>query len=571
MARLIPAVVGDETRSPGERSLFRRFETEGGTDDWIVLHSLDVVRHRTRLAGEVDFVIIVPGLGVLCLEVKAHQRVSRDAAGLWHLGGDKPSRIGPFRQASDAMHSVRDRVTVRPELRGVLFWSAVCFTAVPFQLASSLEWHEWQVIDSSALAARPLADLVRSVLVRAREHVERTPSGAWLQDAGPTLIQADSLVKLLRPEFEFSASPKARRRDHDQELIRFTEDQFVAIDAMTANSRVVFEGPAGTGKTLLALEECRRAVLRGERVALVCFNRLLGNWLKAEFEPNANVVVGSLHSVMVRLSSVDVPPLPTSQFWSHQLPDLVLETLLDGPAPLFDTLIVDEAQDVLRSEYLDVLDAMLVGGLQRGRWRLFGDFTRQALYGTSFAGLEDFMEQRGSGAPVFSLHNNCRNTPRIAAYSARLSGFQQTYRNVLRPDSGLNPKTHYWESEVSQIELLSQVLTELRADGYSGREIVILSKRAFKSAAESLPEKWRSQLRPAGDVPIGGIRHCSIHAFKGLESPVVIVTDIDALDAGVDDSLFYVAGTRATERLYVLASAQVKAAVIERSTRRVEF
>ena len=52
MARMIPPIIGAETSSPGERELFERFRTEQGTDGWMILHSLDVPRHRRQLMGE---------------------------------------------------------------------------------------------------------------------------------------------------------------------------------------------------------------------------------------------------------------------------------------------------------------------------------------------------------------------------------------------------------------------------------------------------------------------------------------------------------------------------------------
>src|SRR5687767_10592665 len=121
---MIPPVVGDETSSPGERELFERFSRDPQTSGWVVLHSLDVPRHRRQLMGEIDFVIAVPGLGVLCLEVKSHRSVRRDPDGMWHLGQGGPTRTGPFRQASEGMHSLRQYVTERaPEMGGILFWS----------------------------------------------------------------------------------------------------------------------------------------------------------------------------------------------------------------------------------------------------------------------------------------------------------------------------------------------------------------------------------------------------------------------------------------------------------------
>ena len=54
------------------------------------------------------------------------------------------------------------------------------------------------------------------------------------------------------------------------------------LDLLGGNRRCLFEGAAGTGKTLLALEFARRCAQSGDRVLLICFNRLLGDWFANE-------------------------------------------------------------------------------------------------------------------------------------------------------------------------------------------------------------------------------------------------------------------------------------------------
>ena len=111
------------------------------TSGWTVLHSFDIADHRRQLAGEIDFLCIVPGKGVLVVEVKGcHQLARHD--GDWYYGHNaEPDHRGPFRQAADAMHSLRQRLAkLHPELAGVPFWSAACFPFIDFT-ESSPEWH----------------------------------------------------------------------------------------------------------------------------------------------------------------------------------------------------------------------------------------------------------------------------------------------------------------------------------------------------------------------------------------------------------------------------------------------
>ena len=106
MARLIPDFIHKDA-PPGEKQIFSTLRNSRRGSDWIVLHSLNLPRHLRQNAGEIDFLILVPGKGILILEVKSHQRIRREK-GLWYLGNDPPTQRGPFEQASLAMHSLKN-------------------------------------------------------------------------------------------------------------------------------------------------------------------------------------------------------------------------------------------------------------------------------------------------------------------------------------------------------------------------------------------------------------------------------------------------------------------------------
>ena len=92
---------------------------------------------------------------------------------------------------------------------------------------------------------------------------------------------------------------------------------------------------------------------------------------------------------------------------------------MDAP---FDVLVMDEGQDLCRQDILDLANRTLRGGLAGGRWAIFGDFTRQALYsGRGEEGVvrlseycENFVRAR--------LTLNCRNTRSIAAETSVIGG-----------------------------------------------------------------------------------------------------------------------------------------------------
>ena len=632
--RLIPPIISETTQSGGERAVFEALATAGrprkgpagaaatgraasgavgkvassaatgpDTSGWTVLHSFDIADHRRQLAGEIDFLCVVPGKGVLVVEVKGCHELGRHG-GDWYYGRSaEPDHRGPFRQAADAMHSLRERLAaLHPELARVPFWSAVCFPFIDFA-ESSPEWHTWQVIDRRALQAQPIERLMEGVLNQARKHLLEHHAGWFHPEKGePTPHQCDALVGLLRPDFDFFESPKSRLLRLDEEVRHYTEEQFEALDTIDSNPRIVFDGPAGTGKTLLAIEAARRAVSRGRRVLLLCFNRPLGRWLQEETAGmGRGITARTLHEHLRLLAGI-APSREQrcrTEFWQDELPALAIEALLgrEGDRGQYDEIVLDEAQDVLRRSYLDALDLSLRGGLEHGHWRFFGDFTWQRIYDAAALTVDEFLDppadERAAGAvPVSAsrceLRINCRNTPRVAWLACAAGHVSPGYRRVRRPDDAVEPDLRWYGSEREQLEQLRAVLTELRDAGFAGPRVAILSPRGNErcAAAQLTEQPWRDRLAPlvkepregeedeelgdwmaacipsdldAVDLRSGASKYSSIYRFKGLEAPAVVITDVDDVDMPDMRSLFYVGCTRALHRLVVLASKDVRA------------
>ena len=554
---MIPPILPTEGVSPGERDIFLRLKDDPITRDWIVLHSLDVANHRRQIFGEIDFVIIVPEKGVLCLEVKSHTRIRREQ-GLWYYGTrSKPDLRGPFRQASEAMHSIRKRIVDKKrDLAHIVFWSAAAFPFAPFTTQSE-EWHPWQVIDNQTFRAKSMGAIVQTILDEARKLLQTKPTATWFEPsrAEPDTEQCREIADILRPDFEFFESPQSRVQRLEEELKHYTSEQFIALDAMEDNPRVIFRGPAGTGKTMLAIEAARRGVAANRKILFLCFNSLLGVHLAEQTEVlQPQVTTRTLHSHMLKLAKLPVVE-QDRQFWEDQLPLAAIERLLESTDgnDVYDELIIDEAQDILREPYLDFLDLSLRGGLASGRWRLFGDFEKQAIYGAANLPLEEFRRTRGSNAPVYSLRVNCRNTPRIVSLVHLLGGLNPHYSRTLRPDNRVEPEYWFYESSTDQQELLVQALEQLVHEGFSANDIVVLSPRADKSCATAIRvAPWRDQLRPYSGARYGAIRYSSIHAYKGLEAPAVVVTDIEQIGTEQAQALFYIAITRSLHRLILL-------------------
>lgn len=562
MARMIPAVLDPLCSSPGEVEIFNLLSRDPGAADWIVLHSLDLAHHSTQITGEIDFVVVVPAMGILCLEVKASRQINRDHQGLWFYGrsSKQGDPRGPFKQAANACYSLRERTCRNAQaFRGLLFFSAVVFPYLDFQLQSP-EWHSWQAIDRQIFRARSMSEICIQVLKRAREHVSEK-SSVRIVNGRPTVSECRQLANIWRPHFELIESSKCRALRQEDELNHYTQQQFEALDMIAENERVLFTGPAGTGKTLLALEAARRACLKGEKTLLLCFNRHLAKMLHQQTSSwSIRPTVKTLHRFMLDVTGLDASShAEDPSFWSIELPDRACELLLEqGRDMQYQCLVVDEAQDLCSESYLDCLELSLEGGLRTGKWKFFGDFAQQSLYGNDEG--QQLLELR-SRYTKFALLDNCRNTPRIGAYATLLGGLHPSYRKFRRPDDSVEPDVHVYETTDEQVSMLRKCIDDFVEQGYKPTEIVVLSFKKDCVARITQSRTWT--LTPLGSQNDSQIPYCTVHAFKGLEAHCVIITDIEYSDASESSALFYIGVTRALFHLRCLLAASSKDAVLK--------
>ncbi|RYU09678.1 nuclease-related domain-containing DEAD/DEAH box helicase [Nocardioides iriomotensis] len=560
---MMPAFCPDDA-PPGEKAVYAALQESSETGDWMVLHSLGIAAHVRQVEGEADFVVIVPGAGILVIEVKSHQSIDRRSDGTWKLGNDAPTARGPFQQASGAMHSLRDYLEkMSVDLRSVPMLSAVWFTGVRARamLPPNPEWHDWQVLDSKDL--KTASSAILRTLAAGTKHLDDKIKYFAYGGVGPDGEATDKIARMLRPKFELATVAGDRRRARESQLISFIEEQFLALDAVAENGSVLFSGPAGCGKTFLAMESARRELATGKQGWLLCFNRFLGHRLKQDMADLDGLTVGTFHQELLRLAGLArAPDNPTSEFWNEVLPERAMEALIDGGASLTsDFLIVDEIQDIATEPYLDIMDLMVDGGLKAGRVLLFGDFERQAIFEN-----ETGRERLRARAPYMTSHKlmqNCRNLPRIGYQVNLLSHLEPGYQQFRRLDDGVDPEFRQYRAKQDQSALLVSAIRGLKDEGYELNEIVVLSPQRDGSTATTTQDPWLRQiLKPADGLPsrAGQVQYSTIHAFKGLEAPAVVVTDLDQ-SATTDnfDSLLYVGLTRATDRLIAL---------IERSTLR---
>lgn len=557
MARLMPSFTDDRT-PPGERDVFNYLST--GPADWTAIHSLDLSPWNKGLRTEVDFVVIVPDIGILCIEVKSHQNISFDGK-QWH-----PSTItrSPFKQALDGSKTFsRQLCELQPAWARVPVVQLCIFPRARFDIGPNISVRPWELIDYVQFAGYPdgaafCFDLRERMLrsITADRSLPRLDSPLH---SGQVDEIADLCVPVQRWRPDKRAEVEARARDAE---LKLRVQQRPILKLAAENSHLVVSGGAGTGKTLTAIELATRFAESGQRVGLFCFNRLVGDWIAESVKPKVTalprLIAGSATQTLCRMTGISVPTDATDDFFQTQLPDLIDAKLKDEEllaVSTFDVLIIDEAQDIFARPHLRETLLRLAKTGPDSKIIILGDFENQVLGDREEVRtvLEAYCETKH---PVrWRLDENCRNYQVVGDTGVRLAGFRQSIYSAYVRGQGArdNIDIQYYETADQQSLIIKNWLERSIADGYRKSEITLLSFNADAASAATRLRKAGVPLQPAygsGTLP----RFSSVHAFKGMESKVVILTDVDLEPGLLDRSLLYTGVTRATEQVRIACS-----------------
>lgn len=563
MAHMIPSFV-DEHTPPGERDVFNMLAA--GPEDWVALHSLDLAPWNRDLRTEVDFVVIIPDTGILSIEVKSHLNITFDGQ-RWYPPEIKRS---PFKQAIDARYTfyrhMRDLV---PRFAGVPVAHCCIFPRARFDLPPNLSVMPWELMDirvfgglssSEEFCEDLKARLNRSIEADANLH---SLVAALSPPDVVCMVKACVPVQKRRPD----AREEIRRREEQIASI-LREQQKPVLRLAELNPRLIVSGGAGTGKTLIAMEVARLVAERGRRVALLCYNQLVGDWMRQQMMQAGsippNLVIGRAIRIMSEMTGIVIPEVPSQGFWDTELPQQLEDRLTDPDVEAmsaFDYLVLDEAQDLLaRPQLWHCLLQFLRGGLDGGKFALLGDFEHQVIKDREPMQMELAAIETVARPVRWHLSENCRNYRIVGDTALRLGGVPTSvYSGYLRVGGGLqNYNIFFYESHEEQLAQLGQWLREFKTIGYKATEITLLSFRSDESSAAASLKHAGYKLHPAWQSG-EGTAYASVHAFKGLENKIIILTDVVLTDQEFHRDVFYTGMTRATECIRVLCDKKSEA------------
>jgi hypothetical protein len=537
----MPRIVGHTPQDRWEQEVLKRLRLQCPAS-WTVMPSVRwaLVTNRYVRDGETDFVILIPDSGFIVLEVKGSKEFRVDECGIWHrLEGSTWIALSepPPAQAARNMFAIRDRLCDRfgwrefPGRFGFL-------VAYPQGEARTLP----PMFDESTLATRrhmnDLPARLRNVLDR------RAPDK--LGDNFTIAIASKIADDLANCQFA------VRKADTDEDLSQdtagielLTRQQFATLRGLFGMPRVGVIGPAGSGKTLLAVWRLKASIDEGKRAIYICFNKSLAESLRSR-NPDVHDSIKHVDGFLRGLCPSVAAPLDAgllTAFFRDQLPGEIIDRARQ--LEKYDCIIVDEGQDFSEMQLVALLD--LLRDEEDSTWALFADW-RQDLYA---AGEHQLI---GCDA-VFSLHYNCRNTVQINAATNGYLDAGQDVKSMPGMPEGVAPTLELLKNEQAIAQRAWQLAREWAGTG----PVAILSPFTLEHSSMSASRSGHGLRLVEGVEKLGAagtILFSTIKSFKGIEATSVIVIDVDIPGDhpafGPED--LYVACTRGTSRLALLTT-----------------
>lgn len=527
MARMVKKISIDDKYERGVRDALG----DGLPEPWAVMHSLNYVAQsgQKRREGEVDFLLIHPKVGIIALEVKGDAEVGNGPEG-WAFKnhkGEWRKEKSPFEQASTGARELNTFLSKEaPELGNVPFGHGVVFPSFSVEESMGPEGPREIIIDREQLS--DIESCVKKIIKRFDLKADFTPKQI------KTIIQKLTSYKISK------RNTKQVVDDTNQEILDLSESQYTILTALNNQPRAIIEGPAGSGKTILAIECARRKLQEGKKVLLLCFNELLGKHLKETFSDDDNIRAGSFHEFcqeMARESGLEIvneiDQIDTkteeekSRFWQIDLPESLPDAIYKNEKT-YDALIIDEAQD-FTVDWIKTLEHCL-GDLEEDPFFLFLD-RKQKFEGQDW-------ESPWSKQKPYPLTENWRCSEPIAEKVRSIWGEETTSKG---PASELKPE--WVEAETNDeiinlaIECALNLLIEEKLD--PSQIVVLTGNTALRDELKNGPLSQR-------DFKIETVRR-----FKGLDAEVVVLV-LPEESKPVDPKIAYVGMSRARALLRVV-------------------
>lgn len=527
MALMIPDMPKEFDPKSHEGIMFE--ELNELSDDYYVFHSFAIVTLKGNLIAEseTDFVIFYPKKGIICLEAKAGQVKYEN--GYWQYGsGKRMKHDGPYIQAKRNKWNLRDYMVdhgLEYECNNCKKLHAVWFPDVP-----EVNFRDRNLPGEGDINITLTSDSFGHI----QECIEKIFEYDG-QDKCTTNLSEKSVQKILdrvlAPSFNLISFQQMKNERNKNVFKRMLREQVALLNYLDEQNNAIINGLAGTGKTVMAVEKARRHSERDEKVLFLCYNTFLNEHLRETY-PYPHVSYYTVAGLSQKLcEKVDYKAL------QEKLTQMFLENTFP-----YQHVIIDEGQDFGREEIdeIEIIELLkenvIENELRNGTFYLFYDKNQMVQSKKVPKYIED-------ADCKLTLYRNCRNTENIALTSLRLLGLEKAPR--LYPDAVMGdlPEIGFCGTKEETIELLNAEIDKYIDAGYNNITLLTCKTEESSIIADCCKNSKYNYKR-------GYVKFTTCRKFKGLESDVIIVVDINKDTFSAEgEQLMYVGASRARFKL----------------------
>lgn len=446
-------------------------------------------QNRPASDGEVDFVLIGPDIGIVVIEVKGGG-IGRDEDGWYSVNryGVRKRINDPIKQAIHGKYNLirfikNDQRFSRKYLPAA---HMICFPN----------------IRKADLPKLP--DLPSEIAITSEDFdslIDRLHVGVqffYPDNKFPSLTHDDcsNIADILKPDFEMPSRWATIAKLQEAIFENLTDEQKGVLSAFDGNRFIAVTGPAGSGKTVVVIRWALDHGLKGKSILVLVPNRLLRNYY-AEMLKNV-----SRYQVLSYLSGEQCKLLNSTNY---------------------DIVIVDEAQD-MPIELWDLIEKM-ANCCSHLKLIVIYDSNQKILSKNSFYLPDNLAEVR--------LRNVIRNTRQIAKMSSLFYQNDEVEFKCVGPEGPNVVEIPISNRLEIPVKVSEYILALVNKEGFSFRDIVVLfGLRGGTLLRQRIHQNQEVEYRGQTFWETGNedaVAVMSVKKFRGLESPIVILTEVDEL------------------------------------------
>ena len=545
----LPKEVLDNPRRKAEVKVFNALKNAEIFSTQKVYYSaswLNTVNKRDAQSdGECDFVITDSDMGIIYIEVKGGI-ITKDKNNIWYSNGKEIKN--PIEQAKKSKHIITNEFIER--------WNK----KYPLKRNPALFRGHFVILPNSSCQLKEDLGLFGNIkqfgFKEDLDKIEKLISNFFYYvPQGEDHLSFDKLGidgqelfhEMLTKPINFTPSLREQIKDNNFDIGQLTDEQEKLLSQSVGNwKRLWVEGPAGSGKTSIALKKFTKEAKEINKVAFICRGKNLQIKLSAaikDIDDSLHNQIFTFDSFLLQIANDnfkdnEIKFINTSlsnEGYSQKIRDYILNIAFDisNKIEKYDLIIIDESQDFEDSWWL-LIDELI--SKESIVW-IFGD-SNQNIWKTNRPEIKGISES-------FNLSSILRNTQQIAKQSIVFYDGQGYGINIKGPYAS-DVKIQKSESLIESLEIELNKLISIQS--IDKQSITILADKSIHNEIMEISNerfKITNKINESKDVFLS-----SIVNFKGLESDCVLIL-LDDLSKLSDDDL-YIGISRAKSHLSLL-------------------